>query len=296
VDGYYGIEQWEYLLITGQLDYPIVNDPENPLTDEQLEEETAKWEALSLDNLVQYHVDLDKANELLDKAGWTLNRDGEPYRKGVDDVRCKEVDGELTALDLKMMYPAGNHIVDTIQENFIDNLNKVGILLTLVPTDMQELFYAYYRETERTTDMIYLATNFHVIVDPSITYSCDPTADHLIWNNTYSDDEELWLDAVDMRKTEPGAVYEYVTKWITFQERYNEVLPCIPLYSNIYFDFFTGMLQNYHITAHVTWTQAILESYFGEPPEEEEGDADFGEIFMDGEGFEVDDEDVEIDD
>ena len=83
-----------------------------------------------------------------------------------------------------MMYPAGNHIVDTIQENFIDNLNKVGILLTLVPTDMQELFYAYYRETERTTDMIYLATNFHVIVDPSITYSTDKTKNHQIWNNT----------------------------------------------------------------------------------------------------------------
>ena len=295
VDGYYGIEQWEYLLITGQLDYPIDNDPENPLSDEELEEETAKWEALSLDNLVQYHVDIDKANELLDNAGWTLNRDGEKYRKGVDDVRCKEVDGELTALDLKMMYPAGNHIVDTIQENFIDNLNKCGILLTLVPTDMQELFYSYYRETERTTDMIYLATNFHVIVDPSITYRCDPTADHLIWNNTYSDDEELFQDAVDMRKTEPGAVYEYVTKWIKFQERYNEVLPCIPIYSNIYFDFFTGMLQNYHITAHVTWTQAILESYFGEPEEPEEGEADTGEIFLDGEGFEMDDEELVID-
>ena len=296
VDGYYGIEQWEYLLITGQLDYPIDNDPENPLSDEELEAETAKWDALSLDNLVQYHVDLEKANSLLDEAGWTLNRDGEKYRKGIDDVRCKEVDGELTALDLKMMYPAGNHIVDTLQENFIDNLNECGILLTLVPTDMQDLFYSYYRETERTTDMIYLATNFHVIVDPSITYSCDPTADHLIWNNTYSDDEELYEDAVDMRKTEPGAVYEYVTKWIKFQERYNEVLPCIPIYSNIYFDFFTGMLQNYHITAHVTWTQAILESYFGEPEEPEEGEADFGEIFMDGEGFEIDDEEIIVDD
>ena len=74
------------------------------------------------------------------------------------------------------------------------------------------------------------------------------------------------------------------------------MLPCIPIYSNIYFDFWNPYLQNYHITAHVTWTQAILESYFGEPPEEEEGDADFGEIFMDGEGFEVDDEDMEIDD
>ena len=266
------------------------------MSDEELEEETAKWEALSLDNLVQYHVDIDKANELLDSAGWTLNRNGETYRKGVDDVRCKKVDGELTALDLTMMYPAGNHIVDTMQENFIDHLNKCGILLTLVPADMQDLFHSYYRETERTTDMIYLATNFHVIVDPSITYSCDPTADHLIWNNTYSDDEELYEDAVDMRKTEPGAVYEYVTKWIKFQERYNEVLPCIPIYSNIYFDFFTGMLQNYHITAHVTWTQAILESYFGEPAEQEAGEDDFGEIFMDDEGFEMDDEEMIVDD
>ena len=297
VDGYYGIEQWEYLLITGQLDYPIDDDPENPLSDEEIEKETAKWEALNLDNLVDYRVDRDRANELLDKAGWTLNRDGEAYRQGVDDVRCKMVDDELVALDLKMMYPDGNHIVDTLDVNFIENLNACGIQLTLVPTDMQELLYSYYRETERTTDMIYLATNFHVVVDPSITYSADTTTDHLIWNNTYSDDEELYRLAVNMRKTEPGEVYEYVTKWIAFQERYNEVLPTIPIYSNIYFDFFTNMLQNYNITAHVTWTQAILEAYFGEPPEPEEEGSDFGEMFEDGEGFEMDDDDdIVIDD
>lgn len=296
VDGYYGIEQWEYLLITGQLDYPIDEDPNNPLSEEELEAETAKWEALNLDNLVDYHVDLDEANRLLDQAGWTLNRDGEKYRKGVDDVRCKMIEDELVALDLKMMYPEGNHIVDTLQENFIDNLNACGILLTLVPADMQDLLYAYYRETERTTDMIYLATNFHVVVDPSITYSADPTPDHLMWNNTYSDDEELYRLAVNMRKTEPGEVYEYVTKWIAFQERYNEVLPCIPLYSNIYFDFYTGMLQNYNITAHVTWTQAILEAYFGEPQQPEESEGDFGEIFEDGEGFDTDDGEIMIDD
>ena len=44
------------------------------------------------------------------------------------------------------------------------------------------------------------------------------------------------------------------------------MLPTIPVYSNIYFDFYVPQLQNYHITAHVTWTQAILESYFGEDP------------------------------
>ena len=132
---------------------------------------------------------------------------------------------------------------------------------------MEELFKSYYREKERTTDMIYLATNFHVIVDPSITYSTDTTAGHQMWNNTYSDDEDLYYRAVNMRKTDPRDVYEYVSKWIGFQERYNEVLPTIPIYSNIYFAFYTPQLQNYFITAHVTWTQAILEAYFGEDPE-----------------------------
>ncbi|MBR0219377.1 MAG: hypothetical protein IJQ33_09265 [Clostridia bacterium] len=287
VDGYYGIEQWEYLLINGQLDYPIDNDPENPLPDEEVEKLLEKWEALNLDNLTQYTVDTDRANQLLDEAGWTLNRAGETYRPGVDDVRCKVIDGELIALDLSMMYPAGNHIAEYMQEYMIDNLNACGILLTLVPTEMEELLLTYYREKPRTTDMIYLATNYHVVVDPAITYSCDPTPDHLIWNNTYSDDEELYQRAVDMRKTPPGALYDYVVKWISFQERYNEVLPCIPIYSNIYFDFYTEQLQNYYITAHVTWSQAILEAYFGLAEEEENDWDDWDEEaeLEDGEEF-----------
>ena len=293
VNGYYGIEQWEYLLINGQLPYPVVNRAETELTDAEAaklkkypycyaendaeyEKVTEAWGSLNLDNLTNYNVydsgrtektGIRKANELLDKAGWTLNRNGETYRPETDDVRCKMIDGELVALDLTLMYPRGNHIADTIGENFLDNLAEAGILVTLVPEDMEELLKSYYREKDRTTDMIYLGTDFHVIVDPSITYSTDPTPDHLLWNNTYSDDEELWNLAVDMRKTEPESYYEYVVKWIRFQERYNEVLPAIPLYSNIYFDFYTDQLQNYRITAHVTWSYAILQSFFGEKTE-----------------------------
>ena len=316
VDGYYGIEQWEYLICTQQLEYPInfINDKTHTqedleewskhrnmyaTTDEEYDKLVAAWEMLTLDNLTKYNVydtEIDpdrtdkvgirKANALLDYAHWTLNRDGETYRPGVDDVRCKMIDGELVALDLTMMYPRGNHIVDTLDENWLDNLAEVGIKVTLVPEDMEELFLYYYREKERTTDMIYLATNFHVIVDPAITYSTDDTANHLIWNNTYSDDEDLYYRAVNMRKTDPKDVYDYVSKWISFQERYNEVLPTIPVYSNIYFDFYTSQLQNYWITAHVTWTQAILESYFGEETEAEElenGEDDIGdgELFFD---------------
>ena len=311
VDGYFGIEQWEYLLVTGQLDYPVnlIDEVMPPVVEVSSQEEAeareqkrqdllryrnlyassqeeydmyiAAWQALTeewKDKLTVYSVDLDKANALLDRAGWTYNREGGVYQPGVDDVRCKKMeDGTYLPLELKMLYPEGNHMAEIMMnagkdeiavegkdwsKNFVDNLARVGIKLELIPAPMTELLQSYYRQTERTTDMIYLATNFHVIVDPSITYSTDTTKNHQIWNNTYSDDEELWIDAKNMRKTEPGDVFEYVSKWVTFQERYNEVLPTIPIYSNIYFDFFNPYLQNYYITGQVTWSQAILPAYF----------------------------------
>ncbi len=308
VDGYFGIEQWEYLLVTRQVGWPVnfideetvkikleegEEDPTKKFknryytTDAEMEQMIAAWEALATeweDALVEYTVDLEKATALLDKAKRNLNRSGEAFRPGVDDVRCKDIDGTIVPLDLKMLYPAGNHMAEFMQEegNFVDNLAKVGIKLELVPAPMEELLKAYYRQTERTTDMIYLATNFHIVVDPSITYSTDPTVNHEIWNNTYSDDEELYYDAVSMRKTEPGDVFEYVSKWIAFQKRYNEVLPTIPIYSNIYFDFYTQYLQNYEITSTVTWSQAIVKAFFGLPvtaeePAEEDGDLEFAD-------------------
>ena len=331
MDGYFGIEQWEYKLVTGRMSFPVnflptrdalgtpikYEGPEKEKMDKLLklknryfmdddqegyERAIAAWEGLVeewKDKLTVYTVDLDKANALLEGAKWNLNRNGEPYQAGVDDVRCKMVDDHLVALDLKMLYPAGNHMAEIMRDegkdefvneekgwtkNFVDNLAKVGIKLELVPAPMEELLRAYYREADRTTDMIYLATNFHVIVDPSITYSTDDSVGHKVWNNTYSDDEQLYWDAVDMRKTEPGDYYEYVAKWMSFQKRYNEVLPTIPIYSNIYYDFFTEYLQNYEITSSVTWSQAILLAYFGLPeaePEVEEEPLAEGEVAFD---------------
>ena len=283
VDGYYGIEQWEYLLVTHQIDYPInfigdeIHEPDDwkkfrnvyVKTEDEYKQAVAAWDLLTIETLTQYKVDTKKANALLDAAGWTLNAAGGTYDPKVDDVRCKMVDGTLVALDLSMLYPEGNHIVDTLQQRFIDNLNACGIKLTLVAAPMEELLKAYYREADRTTDMIYLATNFHVVVDPSITYSTDTSANHQMWNNTYSDDEDLYWRAVNMRKTDPKDIYDYVARWVAFQERYNEVLPTIPVYSNIYYDFNVPELQNYNIIGHVTWTQAILEAVWNPPVTED---------------------------
>ena len=100
-------------------------------------------------------------------------------------------------------------------------------------------------------------------------------------------DEELYQLTVDMRRTEPGDVLEYVERWLKFQERFSEVLPMIPIYSNIYFDFYTQQLQYYNISSELTWSRAIVPAIYAAlpEPETEEGETfdefeEFGDEFI----------------
>ena len=81
-------------------------------------------------------------------------------------------------------------------------------------------------------------------------------------------------------------VFGYVAKWVSFQERYNEVLPTIPIYSNIYYDFVSDQVKNYYITGQVTWSQAILLAYFADPNAVEEE--------AETEGEELDEDEMEF--
>ncbi|MDO4484020.1 MAG: hypothetical protein Q4C54_06190 [Clostridia bacterium] len=47
-------------------------------------------------------------------------------------------------------------------------------------------------------------------------------------------------------------------RWIAFQKRFNQVLPTIPVYSNIYQDIHIVGLKNYRITAQTNWPAALL--------------------------------------
>lgn len=67
VNGYYGLGQWMTLAAMGTI------RPEG-ITPE--EEEV--WDALNLDELNPYTLDLGKAKALLEEDGWTLNENGEP--------------------------------------------------------------------------------------------------------------------------------------------------------------------------------------------------------------------------
>jgi hypothetical protein len=48
-----------------------------------------------------------------------------------------------------------------------------------------------------------------------------------------------------------------------------EQLPVLPVYSNVYFDFYPLVLHDYKIAANVSWPQAINGAYMSDyiPPE-----------------------------
>ena len=267
VDSYYGMGQWMASFVTGTLEPPVA-EPEDPEDPEQLaayEAEVAEWEKLNLDALTEYGVDLEKARALLSDDGWKLNEE-----EGV-----LEKDGE--PLDLVLAYQAGNAIGESLQAHMLKNLEEIGVRVTLVELPGNELMMRYHRDIEgpvelpdgttHEIDMFYLASNFDVIFDPAPLFALD--AKGVCDNDLGITDAGLFELALDMNKTESDDLLGYMKKWIAFEERFNQTLPMLPIYTNVYFDFYPLELHNYNIDETVTWGQAILDSWIGEQPEQE---------------------------
>ena len=249
VDGYYGVGQWMYGIVTGTIAPPVNRPATNDKTaQEKYKKELAAWEQLSLKNLNIYAVNLDKASNLLLSDGWQKNSEG---------ICEKWIDGQAVKLDLTMAYPEGNRIAECLEKYLIPNLEKIGIKLTLKPVPMDKITEIAYSGEERDVELFYQPSNFDLLFDPAVYFTVEGGKPGP-WSFSRQTDAELYRRALAMRETEPGAYLAYMQKWVLFQERFNEVLPAIPIYSNTYFDFYTSQLHDYNIAQSVTWAEAIL--------------------------------------
>jgi ABC-type transport system substrate-binding protein len=255
VDGFYGIGQWMFQILNG------TNAPEAPegATDEEIEQMEKDWEEITLENVAAHDFDPEAAAQALEAEGWKLNADG---------IREKEVNGETVTLALKMAYPVTTPIAEILEARFATPLKEAGIALTIEAAD--NVLAMYYGQAERDYDLVWLASDFDVLFDPSPLFAPGSAT-----NTTGIQDEELYNRTLDMRKTEPGDLLSYCRKWVSFLERFAEVEPMIPVYSNVYYDFYPDVLQDYAINSYITWSEAIVPAYLSDPPEaaeEEETD------------------------
>ena len=262
MDGMIGIGQWMYGMVRGTEAYPE-SLPEDPTPEEEAEydERIGQWESLSLDGVKHYEPDIGKASRLLDADGWTMNEQGKRFREGQDDVRCKIVQGKLLTLDLTCAYPESNEMAEEMEKSLVQPLREAGIRLTLVPMEMNDLVHAYHDREMEGIDMFYVGDDFNIEFDPQLFFlPGDPKApaeDSLAWVHA-----QMYEYARLMCETMPDDALGFVQKWITFQEKLSELLPLIPVYSNVYYDFYTSDLMNYDIIQYITWGDAIVASSY----------------------------------
>ena len=278
-DGLYGLSQWMYQIATGAMIYTPPNG--EPLS----KEEEEAWEAINLDGLTRYPFNPEEAVRLLEEDGWTLNEKGETFTSGKDSIRYKETDGTLQPLQLTISYTKTTEIEQPLTQYFIDNLTQAGFQVALIQSTIGELEHVFDGTASADCDLLYLGNNFSTAFNPSAIFAVGTRilTDSMAKDSLPAVHSELFSMAEDMDRTEPEDVLTYMQKWVSFQERLSETLPILPVYINVYFDFYTKDIHEYWIADQSTWADAIVpvRMYDYEEDEDEDpedSDDDFGTI------------------
>lgn len=255
VYGYYGIGQWMTQGALGSIGLKEV-------TPEQQE----RWDACSLDQLEHYDFDPEMALKLLVEDGWTFNKKGGEFDPEKDTVRYKQTDSGLMALSFKFGLVKDNIAAQEVLDRLKAVLEPMGVEFVVKTDSFNNILIDYLRENggKRVYDMSFLAYNFNSIFDPWIEMmsAAEKTGSQ---NASGLVDDEIVELAHKLHSTQPGDVITFLERWVDFQERYNEILPSVPLYSNVYFDFYPEWLVNYHPAGEANWPRAILYAYVGDP-------------------------------
>ncbi len=224
------------------------------------------------DKLNQYPYSLEKAVELLEEGGWVLDKDGNDYAG--EGLRHKKLeDGTLMPLEIEWASTEQNAVsellVVKLQEN--PDVATAGMKINQTVMTFEELLNWMYRDSSedpkygvQTFGMFNLASNFYPTYDLSTTYTTDPDMVKAGYNTNFLLDEELEKYAKEMVLLDGDQREEFKEKFVNFIARWNELLPDIPLYSNIYHDFYNEKLHDWNNNSLVDLPTAILYAWVTE--------------------------------
>ena len=262
MDGFYGLGQWMYRMAAGLTEKPeILSDKATAEEKEAYEASLSAWKGIPLDGLTLYEYNPDEAVRLLEESGWSLNEEGEPFDGNKDRVRYRKDGEELTGLTLTLAMADSDKAWTAIENHLATRLRQAGIMLRVKTVSMEALVDAYKGKADIEADMIYLGENFTIIFDPEVL------APHMAGTELSAIREELYSLAQDMVHTRQEDLLGFEQKWVKLQEKITETLSLLPVYSNVYFDFFDRKLHGYQITQAPTWGDAIVSSYMSDMEE-----------------------------
>ena len=235
-----------------------------------------------------YDYNPEKAVELLKQAGFVYNADGSDYVDGSGEVRYAKVTEEQAKYydsfnkvlaDGTILMPAtvnwasseGNAVsalLSTMLANS-DATKAAGVSIVKTEMTFPELLNYMYRQDSYglggdysmpTYNMFNLATGYNGgVYDESYNWTTDPEYIEQGYNVQHLYDEQLDKLSMDMvYGVEPGDEATYLDLWEKYIIRWNELLPMVPLYSNIYVTVYPNTIDNYAEDSFWGFERAIL--------------------------------------
>ncbi len=208
--------------------------------------------------ITTYTLNIDKANELLDASPYKYEADGTtPW----DFEKAQaEFDNNLDNWDYYRYDENGNRLVvnqfgsdespiTTLISNQLPvNAAQVGMEYNVTAGAFSTLVdLYYYPEEDAEYTAFNMGTGFGTPFDPWLYYSSEGP-----YNKTNTNDPRADEVTEAMRRTDPEDREGYLDKWEEFQAWYNDYLPEIPLYSNIYHTGYSNRVQGFDIMSP-TW-------------------------------------------
>lgn len=235
-----------------------------------------------------YDYNPEKAVELLKQAGFVYNADGSDYVDGSGEVRYAKVTEEQAKYyesfnkvlaDGTILMPAtlnwasseGNSVSALLTTMLASSDATKAAGVSIVKTEMtfpSLLSYMYRQEmqgavgdfTVPTYNMFNLATGYNGgVYDESYNWTTNPEYIEQGYNVQHLYDKELDKLSMDMiYGVEPDDEATYLSLWEKYIIRWNELLPMVPLYSNIYVTVYPNTIDNYAEDSFWGFERAIL--------------------------------------
>ncbi|MDR7857753.1 ABC transporter substrate-binding protein [Tissierella sp.] len=223
------------------------------------------------EKLNPYPYSLDSAVKVLEEGGWVLDASGNPYKEG---IRHKKLaDGTIMPLSIEWASSENNAVSDLLVVKLQENpdLAAAGIAINQTVMTFTELLNYMYRDASvdakygvPTYGMYNLATNYTPIYDPTTTFTTDPEMVKAGYNTNFLLNKDLESKAKAIPLTDPSDRAGFLTKFADYVVLWNELLPDLPLYSNLYHDFYNEKLKDYAKNPLIRIDKAILYSYVTE--------------------------------
>ncbi|MBS3971453.1 MAG: ABC transporter substrate-binding protein [Erysipelotrichia bacterium] len=214
------------------------------------------------ENLINYVVNVDEANRLLDLTEWKFEADGvTPWDKTKATAGYWRHNDKGEVLKHNHFGSTNNPISDLINTEWPKGMNQAGIQFYLEYGDFSALLSNYYVEDpeNRFFNSYNLAVNFSVAYDPYYSLHSDFYGQYS-QNPTGTNDPEIDRLTVAMRSLEPTQKDEYLELWYEYQLYWNsQLLPQLPLYSNVYFDIFNKRVVGLQTNPLWTVGRAIID-------------------------------------